>query len=40
MLTGDNDNEGSIPRSGREDGETASVFFLQKLEENLEPALV
>lgn len=39
MLTGDNGKEGSIPRFGREDGEAASVAFLQ-LEENLEPALV
>lgn len=40
MLKGDNDKEDSIPRFGREDGETASAFFLQNLEENLEPALV
>lgn len=36
---GDNGKEDSIPRFGRENSETASVFFLQ-LEENLEPALV
>ena len=40
MLMGDKDNEDSIPCFGRENGETASVFFLQKLEENLESALV
>jgi hypothetical protein len=38
MLT--DENKDSIPSFGRKHGERSSVFFLQKLKEDVEQALV